>query len=154
MRITITIALALMLTSMTASARDIPADGLSIQDVANWLQTVGYSTEAVPDKDGASHLRLYYGGVKVGVYMFDCKNGTCGSLQFSAGWATHGKFNTAEMNTWNRDKRWCRGYFDAENDPWIERDTDLSPGGTYELLRDEFAIFRKCVDGFKAMYNL
>jgi len=154
MRITIAAVLVLMLTSATASARDIPAAGLSIQDVISWLQTIGYTSETVPDKDGTSHVRFYYNNVKVGVYMFDCKDGTCGSLQFSAGWATHGTFNTAGMNTWNRDKRWCRGYFDAENDPWVERDTDLVPGGTYELLADEFAIFRKCVDGFKAMYNL
>ena len=146
--------LVLTLASATASARDIPAAGLSIQDAVTWLQGSGYTTEIVPDKDGTSHIRSYYNGVKIGVYMFDCKNGVCSSLQFSAGWATHGKFDTSQMNVWNRDKRWCRGYYDAENDPWVERDTDLSPGGTYELLADEFQVFRRCVDNFKAMYQL
>jgi len=154
MRIAITAALALILVSATASARPVPAAGLSLQDVVTWLQGIGYTTEIVPDKDGTSHIRSAYNGVKVGVYMFDCKDGVCGSLQFSAGWSTNGKFDVGRMNVWNRDKRWCRGYYDAENDPWVEKDVDLTPGGTYELLADEFAVFRKCVDGFKDMYQL
>src|SRR5208282_5567130 len=134
MRIASTAFLALALMSATASARDIPVAGLSIQDVVTWLQGIGYTTEIVADKDGSSHIRSNYNGVKVGVYMFDCKNAVCGSLQFSAGWATHGKFDISQMNSWNRDKRWCRGYYDAENDPWVEKDVDLTPGGSYELL--------------------
>jgi hypothetical protein len=154
MRATIATAFALILMSATASARAIPAAGLSLQDVVAWLQSAGYTTEIVPDKDGTSHIRSSYNGVKVGVYMFDCKNASCGSVQFSAGWATHGKFDINQINGWNRDKRWCRGYYDAENDPWVEKDVDLTPGGSYELMADEFQVFRKCVDNFKAMYQL
>jgi Putative bacterial sensory transduction regulator len=154
MRTAILAFLALTLMSATASARNIPTAGLAIPDVVAWLQAAGYTTEVVPDKDGTSHIRSNYSGVKVGVYMFDCKNSVCGSLQFSAGWATHGKFDISQINSWNRDKRWCRGYYDAENDPWVEKDVDLTPGGSYELLADEFQIFRKCVDNFKAMYSL
>jgi Putative bacterial sensory transduction regulator len=58
------------------------------------------------------------------------------------------------MNEWNRDKRWCRGYFDRVSDPWVEEDVDLTPGGTYELLNDSFATFRHCVDDFTSMYGL
>lgn len=119
-----------------------------------WLQGIGYATEVVADKDGTSHARTTYNGVRVGVYMFDCHDGRCGSLQFSAGWNTHGSFDVSQINQWNRDKRWCRGYFDAENDPWVEKDVDLTPGGSYELLADEFQVFRKCVDNFKVMYSL
>ncbi len=154
MRTTIIAVLALTLMPAMASARSIPNAGLSIQDVVTWLQGIGYTTELVADKDGTSHVRSSYNGVKVGVYMFDCKNAVCGSLQFSAGWATHGKFDISQINGWNRDKRWCRGYYDAENDPWVEKDVDLTPGGSYELLADEFAVFRKCVDNFKTMYQL
>ncbi|HTW34787.1 MAG TPA: YbjN domain-containing protein [Rhizomicrobium sp.] len=154
MRTAIVAALALTLASATASARDIPAAGLSTQDVINWLRSMGYSTEIVQDNNGSSHIRSNYNGLKLGVYMFDCKDNVCGSLQFSVGWATHGKFDTSQMNAWNRDKRWCRGYFDSENDPWVERDIDLTPGGSYEMLADEFQIFRKCVDNFKTIYQL
>src|ERR1700722_8911884 len=154
MRIPVAAALALTLASATAQAGDIPAAGFTVNDVVNWLHGIGYTSETVPDKDGTSHVRTLYGGVKVGVYMFDCKNGQCGSIQFSAGFATNGKFDTSQMNGWNRDKRWCRGYFAATNDPWVEEDIDLTPGGSYALLNDEFQIFRKCVDNFRSIYNL
>lgn len=86
--------------------------------------------------------------------MFDCKDDRCGSFQFSVGFATHGKFDVSHMNDWNRDSRWCRGYFDNVNDPWIEYDIDLTPGGTYELLDDEFATYRNSVSRFVKQYGL
>ncbi len=33
-----------------------------------------------------------------------------------------------------------RAYVDKVNDPWLEYDVDLTPGGSYELLKDEFGI--------------
>ena len=147
-------ALAAALIGGAANATPIPAGGLTVAEISSWLQGRGYASETVPDKDGTQHLRTTYQGVIVGVYMFDCSGDRCGSLQFSSGWTTHGRFQTSQMNRWNREKRWCRGYFDDVNDPWVERDVDLTPGGSYELLADEFQVFRKCVDNFKAMYNL
>jgi hypothetical protein len=148
-------ALAAALFAGATNATPIPDGGLTRAEVASWLQTQGYASEAVADNDGTQHLRFTYQDVRVGVYMFDCSGDRCGSLQFSVGWATHGKFDTSQMNRWNRDKRWCRGYFDAENDPWVERDVDLSPGGSYDMLKDElFDVFKNCIINFKAMYNL
>jgi len=147
-------ALALMLVSGAATARDIPAGGFTTDDVVAWLQGAGYKAELVTDKDGKSHVASASDGVNFGVYMFDCKDGRCGSMQFSAGWTTHGKFDTARMNEWNRDSRWARGYFDRTNDPWIEYDVDLTPGGTYEMLNDEFTIWNYALDSFVKKYGL
>lgn len=147
-------ALGLWMTCGAAHAEALPTDGLTLSEASAWLASQGYASEVIPDKDGTSHLRALYNGVKVGVYMFDCMGGRCGSLQFSSGWITNGRFDVSQMNMWNREKRWCRGYYDKENDPWVEHDVDLTPGGTYELLGDEFQIFRKCVDEFKGKYSL
>jgi hypothetical protein len=148
------VAAALLLIPAVAAANDLPTGGLTLDETSSWLQGQGYSPERITGNDGSVHLRIMIDGLKFGVYLFDCKaDAHCGSLQFSVGWNTHGKFNISQMNTWNRDKRWCRGYYDSENDPWVEHDVDLSPGGTYELLRDEFGIFHQCVTDFKAMYN-
>lgn len=146
----------MMLMATAAPARDIPAGGLTIEDVVRWLQAKGYTVNVVTESDGKQHVSSMLGNVKFGVYMFDCvsEGGLCASLQFSAGFATHGKFDTSQMNAWNRDKRWCRGYFDTENDPWVEYDVDLSPGGTYEMLDDEFATYQKMLDLFVKQYNL
>jgi hypothetical protein len=146
--------LATTLLGGAASARDIPAGGLTLAELNAWMQSKGHAPEVVPDKDGTSHLRTVIGGVKCGLYLFDCIGGRCGSIQFSAGWTANGKFDVSKMNQWNRDKRWCRGYFDATNDPWVELDIDLTPGDSYELLDDEFKVYQLCVRDFSAMYGL
>lgn len=132
-------ALALMLVSSTTMAREIPADGLTLGDVAMWLQAKGYHAEILVGSDGKQHVTSESEGVKFAIYMFDCKNTHCGSMMFSGRFATHGKFDTARMNEWNRSARWARGFFDSAGDPWVEYDVDLAPGGTYELLDDEFS---------------
>jgi hypothetical protein len=149
------VALAAILAAAPAAAKDIPAGGLTVSDVVAWLQTAGYRAQIVADNDGKSHVSSATQGVNFGVYMFDCnKDGRCASIQFSAGWATHGKFDVSRMNEWNRDNRWARGYFDKENDPWLEYDVDLSPGGTFELLNDELATWDALVPRFIKLYNL
>ncbi len=147
-------ALVFTLVCGAASARDLPAGGFTVNDVAQWLQSKGYKAQLVTGSDGAVHVASASGGYDFGVYMFDCKGDRCGSMQFSAGFTTHGKFDTSRMNEWNRDTRWARGYFDKENDPWVEYDIDLTPGGTYELLDDEFATWNNMIVRFVKQYDL
>lgn len=152
--ISIGIALAVTLASGAAQARDIPTGGFTIDDVVAWLQGSGYKAQIVQGSDGKSHVATASGGVNFGVYMFDCKSDRCGSIQFSAGFATHGKFEVSKMNEWNRDNRWARGYFDNTNDPWVEYDIDLTPGGSYELLNDELATWNSTLGRFVSKYSL
>ncbi len=147
-------ALALILTSSAALARDIPAGGFTTGDIIAWLHSKGYPAELTTGSGGLPHVRSNLGDVTFGVYLFDCKADRCGSIQFSAGFATHGKFDISRINEWNRDHRWARGYFDSVNDPWIEYDIDLTPGGTYELLDDEFVTWNTMVDRFTKLYGL
>lgn len=148
-------ALALALFSTSASATDIPGTGLSAADIVSWLKTRGLPGEIITGSDGKVHVRTNINNTISGVYMFDCKNGpACGSIQFSTGWATKGTFNTSDMNRWNRDQRWCRGYFDNVNDPWLEMDVSLESGVTYEGLNDLFAVYQQCMGNFTQMYNL
>ena len=135
-------------------AKPIPVQGMSVGDVSAWLQNQGYRARIVTEKDGKSHVDSATGGTTFGVYMFDCKNNKCGSIQFSAGFDTHGAFSAQKLNEWNRDKRWSRAYIDTVNDPWIEYDVDLTPGGTYELLNDEFAIWNSELGEFTKKYGL
>ncbi|HEY1425777.1 MAG TPA: YbjN domain-containing protein [Caulobacteraceae bacterium] len=143
-----------------AQATPIPSEGVTMAEIRGWLQGLGYAPQEENSTDtsvpgvAATHLTFDYQGVKLGVYLFDCKAGRCGSVQFASGWATHGKFDTSQMNHWNRSNRWCRGYFDSENDPWLEMDVDLTPGGSYELLNDNLATYRNaCLGEFRKMYN-
>ena len=147
-------ALFFVLASSVASARDIPAAGLTVEDVVSWLQGVGYPAQIVTANNGTRHVDSTVLGLKFSVYLDDCNGDHCGSIQFAAGFATHGSFNTARLNEWNRNNRWARGFYDDVNDPWIEMDCDMTPGGTYELLNDELATWKKVVDKFTSMYSL
>jgi hypothetical protein len=148
------LALALMTVGGAASARELPAHGFTVADVVAWLQDRGYKAEVISDSDGTEHVESGSNGVKFGVYMFDCTEHRCGSIQFSAGFSTNGKFDTKQMNVWNHDTRWARGYFDRVGDPWVEYDVDLAPGGTYELLNDEFKTWTEILDRFVKQYDL
>jgi hypothetical protein len=138
-----------------AQARDIPSDGVTLEDVKAWLQEQG--NEATITNDGAGHtiVSSKLGETKFGVYMFDCNNAKrCGSIQFAAGWPTNGKIPVTKVNEWNRTKRWGRAYLDDSGGMWLESDVDLTPGGTYELLNDMFATWKKSVEGFRSFFSL
>src|SRR5215469_263669 len=91
-------ALALCIACSTASARDIASGGFTLGDTVQWLRSKGYQTEIVADPNATvmakQHVRIVLNGVKIGFYLFDCSGERCGSLQFSAGWSMHGKFDT------------------------------------------------------------
>jgi hypothetical protein len=138
-----------------AQARDIPSTGVTIEDVQAWLRDAG--NEAQITNDGAGHtiVSSKLGGTKFGVYMFDCNNAKqCGSIQFASGWPTNGRIQANKVNEWNRTKRWSRAYLDESGGIWLECDVDLTPGGSYELLNDMFATWKKSVEGFKTFFSL
>jgi hypothetical protein len=97
------------------------------------------------------HHKLNEQGHPVGTY--DCKEGRCASLQFSVGFATKGASGAGPMNDWNRKNRWVRAYADDVNDPWLAYDVDLSPGGTYENLDDQFGVWRDALGRFTKYIN-
>ena len=147
------VVLALMWSSSVATAQNIPADGLTINDVASWLQTRGYPAEIGTD-NGTARVRTKSGNITFNIMLFDCKGDHCGSMQFYAGFATHGHFDISRINGWNRDERWARGYYDKDNDPYVEMDVDLTPGGTYELLNDELATWKTVLGKFVTTFGL
>jgi Putative bacterial sensory transduction regulator len=147
-------ALIFLLVAGAASARDIPSGGLTRDDVVAWLQGAGYQAQIMTPTDGRPSVRSGWGGHHFNIYMFDCNADRCGSMQFSAGFALQGKFDTSRMNEWNRDSRWARGFFDSTNDPWVQYDIDLTPGGTYELLNDQLLTWHTMLDRFVKLYGL
>ena len=131
-----------------AAARDIPSAGLTLEQVATWLQNAGYRAE-IRTENGKRNVYSGSDGRNFHISMYDCKGGdVCGSLQFWVGFDTKGAFNPSQINQWNRKNRWVRAYVDDVNDPWLEMDVDLTPGGTYENLNDEFAIWRDSLKRF------
>jgi hypothetical protein len=140
---------ALSLAPSSALAKDLPDGGMTLEEVAAWMKGEGLPAEIKTGKDGAQTVASSLGGANFQVYPYDCKGGRCGSIQFAAGFDTKGAYGPAPINDWNRDNRWTRAYSDKVNDPWLEMDFDLTPGGTYELLDDELAIWRSAIERFR-----
>lgn len=146
-------ALALCL-AQPAAARAIPNGGLTLEQVAGWLQDAGYRAE-IKTEDGKRNIYSGSDGHNFHVSMYDCNDkNVCGSLQFWVGFDTKGAFNPSQINQWNRKNRWVRAYVDDVNDPWLEMDVDLTPGGSYENLNDEFAIWRSALKRFHEQNSL
>jgi hypothetical protein len=132
----------------------IPDGGFTIEDAVAWLQSVGYSAKVVTAESGKRHIVSNTMGTPFNVFMGDCKGERCASLNLAAGFSTSGKFDISQINDWNNNNRWCRAYYDSVNDPWLEMDIDLWPGGTYESLNDQFAARDTTLGRFIAKYSL
>jgi hypothetical protein len=143
-------AIAVAALSTPASAKDLPAGGMTVAEVASWLQDAGYQAQVVTAANGQQTITSASSGTGFHVGFYDCQNQRCGSIQFFAGFNTKGALNPVKMNDWNSSERWARAYVDKVNDPWIEMDVDLTPGGTYELLNDEFATWRSVLARFRS----
>jgi hypothetical protein len=140
---------ALCAAAVPAQARDLPVGGLTVAEVQSWLQTAGYAAKVETNSDGTQDIASSSDGANFHVFFYDCKNKRCASMQFSAGFDTKGAFNATKMNQWDVDKRWTRAYADKVNDPWLEYDVDLAPGGTFEGLDDQFGIWRQSLGEFR-----
>jgi hypothetical protein len=132
----------------------IPAGGLTIEDVVAWLQSAGYSAKVVTAENGNRHIVSNTMGTPFNVFVGDCQGERCASIELAAGFSTNGKFDISQINDWNNNNRWCRAYYDNVNDPWLGMDIDLSPGGTYESLNDQFAAWNDRLAKFINKYSL
>jgi hypothetical protein len=140
-------------TTAMAETRSIPDAGLTRDDVVAWLRDQGLAGKITTDPLDHKIVSTAAAGTPFNVYFFDCDNDRCGSIQFEATWPTNGKIAATRVNDWNRQKRWARGYLNA-NQIYVEMDCDLTPGGSYELLNDELATWKKTVDSFKTFFSL
>lgn len=137
-----------------APTHAIPDGGLTIEEIVAWLQSAGYVAKVVTAENGKRHIVSNTQGTPFNVFMGDCKGERCASIELAAGFSTGGKFDFTQLNDWNNNNRWCRSYYDDVKDPWLEMDIDLSPGGTYESLNDQFAAWNNTLGRFIHQYSL
>jgi len=153
----VTVALALAFASNAiAQAHGIPDGGMTFDDVAAWLRERDHDAAISTDSLGNKRLASSADGIKFYVYLFDCNNDRCGSIQLATGPHTSatGKLELERVNEWNKTKRWARAYLNGPNSLWVEADFDLVPGGSYELLNDEMATWLKALAAIKPFFGL
>jgi hypothetical protein len=134
-----------------APAKDIPKGGLTLDETVSWLQGGGYKAEVKTLKSGDRYISTAAEGMNFDVYLDDCKDKRCASLEFVAGFDLKGgmKDGPKKVGEWNQNKRWLRAYLDDERDPWCVMDVSLEPGRSFAALDDDFAIWRTSMTEFK-----
>lgn len=126
-------------------ATPIPDQGLTLEQVAKWLQSEGYRAEIVA-KDGKRHINSATEGVSFSIFLDDClTDGQCQSIQFDAGFDLKDGLTLARANEWNRTKRWAWISLDEENDPFLDMCVSLAPGSSFEALEDSLGVWSMMV---------
>lgn len=132
----------------------IPDGGLTLEEIVAWLQGGGYSAKVVIAEDSKRHILSYTQGVPFDVFTPGCTDGRCASITLVISFSTKGKFDVSQLNQWNCDVPWCKAYYDTVNDPCLDIDISLWPGGTYESLNDYFATWNTVLGKFITQYSL
>ena len=143
-----------MVQPTSSPMRAIPDGGLTIEEMAAWLEGEGYAVKFVTGESGKRHIETNTQGSPLNIFFGDCKGERCAALEFAAGFSTHGKFDITQINGWNYDNRWGRAYYDGDKDPWLKMNINLSPGGTYEALSDRFEIWNRTLGKFIERFGL
>ncbi|MGD0482382.1 MAG: YbjN domain-containing protein [Terracidiphilus sp.] len=138
----------------TAPMHSIPDGGLTLEDIVAWLRGGGYSAKVVTGENGKRHILSNTQGVPFDIFTPGCTAGRCSSLSIVIAFSTSGKFDVSQLNEWNSDVPWCKAYHDSVNDPCLDMDISLWPGGTYESLNDLFATWNSVLGKFIAKYSL
>jgi len=141
-------------TQPPAQLHPIPEGGLTLEEVAGWLQNGGYSVQVVTGTSGNRHIESYSQGAKFNISTPGCQSGRCASLGLAFAFSCHGKFDVSKLNEWNGKILYCRASYDSENDPWLEMDIGLWPGGTWEALNSHLAIWNNRLGRFIDAFNL
>ena len=105
----------------------IPAGKVTLRNMASVvaaLQKEGYRAKLVTE-DKKVHIESASNGAKFYIYPENCGDkGECKDLMIRASYnkLKDKPITVAEINDFNRESRWVRGYLDKEGDPIVEMD--------------------------------
>jgi hypothetical protein len=132
----------------------IPDGGLTLDEVIAWLQSGGYAAKVVTREDGKRHIESWSQGTLFNIFTPGCQSGRCASFELVFAFSSKGKFDVSRLNEWNSDVPWGKAYSDEVNDPCLDMDISLSPGGTFESLNDQFGTWNNVLSSFITKYGL
>jgi hypothetical protein len=106
---------------------------LTLEEMEAILKEAGYRSERV-EEDAEVFFLLRMGGLKAGLFLVDCKEGRCGSLQLYARFSMEKPPTLERINAWNREKRFSRAYLNEDGKPVLESELDLEGGVTWQAI--------------------
>lgn len=147
--IALAVATTLAATAATgAQAQEINKDGMTGPEVVTWLQKSGYQAVLGKDDSGDPLIDSAANGSKFKIYFYDCVNGRCKAIQFSAGFDLKTPMAFEQINTWNRKNRYLKAYLDDDRDPYVQYDVNVNAGRTFSGLDDDFGVWTGMLDDF------
>jgi hypothetical protein len=120
--------------ALPAAAATYSPKGVSAEEVGAVLKAKGLPVEITTDAGGDPMIRSSSEGLNWLVYFYDCRNGRCTSIQFTAGFDLDDGLTYAKANEWNFTKRFGRAALDDEMDPYVRYDIDTGKGYTSESM--------------------
>jgi hypothetical protein len=129
-----------------------PAGRITIDGVTAWLKAKGLPADPNAEK---AYVVTKIGGETYVVFLGDCKDGKCESLQFFYGIKYDGGLKPDEaaaaviINRWNRDERWIKAYIDQDRDVGLEMDVQPLPANWQAAADPYFDLFKGGVPVFK-----
>lgn len=125
-----------------AQARPIDEQGLSVEEVAAWVKSVGFDPKIEKTDAGEPYVRIKTpSGVNFDVDLYDCGAGKCRAVQFTVIFELEKKLSLDAVNSWNSDKRYIRMFLNKQGNAVFQYDCNVAPGGTFEALDDDLDIF-------------
>ena len=120
---------------------------LTLEEMEAILKEAGYRYERVK-KDAEVFFVLRMRDLKAALFLMDCKEGRCGSLQLYAGFNMEKPPTLERINAWNREKRFSRAYLDKDGDPVLESELDLEGGVTRQAIISFLETFETSLSRF------
>jgi hypothetical protein len=140
------IALALLLAAPT-TAQPADTELLTAADPASIADTVrayGRPATLETDEAGDPTIATGFGGIRGRIWFYDCndKGRNCVGLQFQIGIGTVAKLTLAQVNAFNRNRRFATLSLDEEGDPILSHDLSMAPPGiSAAAFRDTMQLF-------------
>ncbi len=115
---------------------------LSATDVQSLLDSMMLTNARTAGGESAGPAwQLTLGDTETVLFLDNCDEDRCGSLQLWAGFQSSQPLSLAVLNAWNRDHRFTRAYLD-EGVVHLESDLDLSGGVSVRAVVEHVRLFR------------
>ncbi|MFN3535961.1 MAG: YbjN domain-containing protein [Brevundimonas sp.] len=138
----LSLVLSLAVSAGAASAQVTP------QAVSGWLSSRNLTPELVIEGEDP-FIRVPDGALTWLLFFYGCEADGCDSLQFGAGF-TNPDITSDTVNSWNRDRRFLKAYFEAgaEGSAIVQYDVIPTQGAPMDHLGDHVDLWRSFLNAF------
>lgn len=141
MKMVLSVAICAALLGTGAQAQAIPDEGVTLEEIAKWLQDQGYHAK-IETGDKSRYIKSGSGGMDWYVDLYDCEGNKCKSIMFNTKFALKEKYTAEKANDWNAEKRFLKSYVNKEGKANVEWDVSIAPGVRWEGMNDNLATWR------------